>query len=332
MNLSGTAAPLAALKLSFALELRKRGLRILDENELEKFIVRNRVRYTAGIDEVTAQALKKETGVDAVLIISLELFNESMPPKVALTSRLVSTGETPSILWVDGVGLAGDDAPGLLGLGLIEEPTMLADKAVGKLSQSLVDHLSGGTSKAVGDSTKGRFQPKIAYRSPELEQGKRHTIAIAPFFNESERKNAGEMVVLQFMRGLSGYPDFDVIEPGLVRKAFLNLRIIMDEGVSLSDAGLLFGVLNADLVLTGKVFDYQDYQGVYGKPKVKFSVQLIERKSQKVVWSSMSRNEGDDSVYFFDVGRVNTAYAMAAKMVNAVDRAIYDARSTTVKK
>lgn len=32
------------------------------------------------------------------------------------------------------------------------------------------------------------------------------------------------------------------------------------------------------------------------------------------MWSSTSFNQGDDGVFFFDWGRVNTAHAMAAQM------------------
>ncbi len=92
----------------------------------------------------------------------------------------------------------------------------------------------------------------------------------------------------------------------------------MDDGLSLAYADLIFSKLNADLILTGKIMDYQDYQGPGGKPKVDFSAQMIERKSREVVWSSKSYNEGDDGVFFFDMGRVNTAHSMASEMVQHV--------------
>jgi hypothetical protein len=41
----------------------------------------------------------------------------------------------------------------------------------------------------------------------------------------------------------------------------------------------------------------------------------MERKSREVVWAIQSYNQGDDRVYFFDYGKVNTAHAMAAQMV-----------------
>ena len=90
--------------------------------------------------------------------------------------------------------------------------------------------------------------------------------------------------------------------------------MIIPEGISLANADALFATLNADLILAANVNEYLDYQGVFGNPKVDFFVQLIERKSRSVVWSSISYNEGDDGVFFFDLGRVNTAHAMASQM------------------
>ena len=34
-----------------------------------------------------------------------------------------------------------------------------------------------------------------------------------------------------------------------------------------------------------------------------------------MVWAALSYNRGDDGVFFFDWGRINTAYAMATQMV-----------------
>ena len=43
-------------------------------------------------------------------------------------------------------------------------------------------------------------------------------------------------------------------------------------------------------------------------------------KTRQIVWSSSSYNEGDDGVFFFDLGKVNTAHGMASGMVRSVVR------------
>ena len=76
--------------------------------------------------------------------------------------------------------------------------------------------------------------------------------------------------------------------------------------------------MNADLVLNGEVLEYRDALGPTGTPKVDFALLFIERKTRRVVYSSYSDNAGNDGVFFFDWGSVNTAHALAARMTRAV--------------
>ena len=89
----------------------------------------------------------------------------------------------------------------------------------------------------------------------------------------------------------------------------------MQEGLSRRDADLIHASLQADLILTGKVAEYQD---VGGNPTVAFNVLLFERQRKKVVWESWSYNQGDDGVFFFDWGRITSASVLASKMAQAV--------------
>ncbi len=314
-NLSGTPAPLNDIRQLLIKRLKRQGLNIIDEEVLEGVMAKHRIRHVGGINTVTAKAFKNEAGTATILITSLELYSEKYPPKIAVTSRLVSAGNTSSILWMEGIGLAGDDSPGILGFGLIENPRTLLKMAVHRLAASLAGYLSDQSYRMGHVKKRKKFRPKIIYRSPVLDSSIKYRVAVLPVFNLSERKYAGEIIALHFVRQLRAYQNFDIIEPGVVRHALLGLRIIMDDGLSLANADVIFSRLNADLILTGKVMDYQDYQGTSGKPKVDFSAQLIERKSREVVWSAKSYNHGDDGVFFFDWGRVNTAYAMASQMV-----------------
>lgn len=314
-NLSGTAAPLKHIRKAMIGRLETLGVTILEEEVLERFMARQRVRYTGGIDRSTARAMREETGAEAVLIASLELYNDVYPPKIALTSRLVSTGNNPAILWMDGIGLSGDDSAGIFELGLIKDHQVLLEKAQGLLSGSLAGYLSGERDGMNLKGKKKKFQPKLFYRSPVIDTGGKYTVAVVPFFNESARKNAGEIMALHFVNWLTELENFSVIEPGLIRQELLKLRIIMDGGISLAQADLIFDKLDADLIFTGKVIDYQDPRGSGGTPKVDFSTVLIERKSREVVWASKSYNEGDDGVFFFDWGKVHTAHVMASAMV-----------------
>lgn len=332
-NLSGKVAPMAEIRTLLIDRLGSYGFEILSDEVLDNVVTRHRIRYTAGVGKEIAKALKDETGADGILIPSVEMYDDASPPKVAMFCRLVSTGDNPAVLWIDGIGLAGDDTPGILGLGLIEEPQALLTRAVESLARSLDQYASGEDGGPKGERGARKFRPKIVYRSAGLDPEKKYSIAVVPFFNKSERKYAGEIIALHMIRNLMAFQNFEIVEPGIVREQLLRFRIIMSEGVSLPDTDTILNTVNADLVLNGEVLDYQDYQGPEANPKVDFSVLFIERNTRKVVYSSYSQNTGNDGVVLFDWGKVNTAHAMASQMARAVgERMLKEAEKAETRK
>lgn len=317
-NLSGRQAPLEDIREVLSARLRMSGLGVLDDAALENIVTKHRVRYTAGLERGFARALAEEAGVDAIVIPSLELYDEATPPRVALFARLVSTGNAPAVRWIDGTGMAGDDSPGILGIGLIEDPRALLARAVDSLVTSLVRHVSEARRDAGDRPGARKFRPKIVYRSDALDPARTYSVAVVPFFNKSARKHAGEIIALHMIRKLLAFPGLEVVEPGIVREELLRFRIIMSDGVSLPETETILNAVNADLVLNGEVLEYWDRLGPEGVPKVDFGLLFIERRTRQVVYSSYSDNAGDDGVYFFDWGRVNTAHALASEMARAI--------------
>jgi hypothetical protein len=315
VNLSGIAAPLATVRWLLIEDLKNAGSALIADDLLDRVMAEYRVRYVGGLDQPTARAMRQEAEVDGVLITSLELYSEVTPPKVALTSRLVSTGSPPEILWIDGVGLAGDDDPGLLDYRLVKDPRILLERAIHQLVQSLTGYLSGQEKPADAHPPPEKFSPEHIYHSAAPLEDRTLNVGVVPFFNSSARSFSGEIMALHFIRQLWALENFHVIEPGLVRQQLLELRVVMDSGVSLADVDGIALRLNADFVLNGKVIDYQDYQGYNGTAKVDFSAQLTERVSRETIWSVKSQHKGNDGVFFFDWGKVNTAYALASNMV-----------------
>lgn len=319
-NLSGRRAPLADMRKSLAGGLKSAGLSVLDEKTLEAFMARHRVRYTGGVDSERAAAFGKETGVDAILVTSLDFYSSMQPPKISLVSRLISASDAPEVIWTGQAALSGDDSPGLLGIHLISDPHVLQEKALGRLAESLGKFLASGKEQI--SSVPGRYKPKIWYRSPVFSPGARYKILVLPFYNRSDRKNAGEMLQMKFADQLRRTGNFEVVEPGVIRHELLTYRIIMEEGVSLAQADILFANLRADLILAGYVFRCEDEDGSTEAPKVDFSALVIDKKNRKTVWASDSFNTGNDGVFFFDMGRISTAATLASEMARGVVEAM----------
>ena len=313
-NLSGSSLPAGDVRQSLVRAVTSAGVRVLDDNAVDAFMTRHRIRYAAGVDVEAGRLLRQENGVDGVLVTSFELSDGAVPPKIALIVRLVSLQADPVVVWADDVGMSGDDAPGPFGVGLVNDYKALQKKALDRIGGSLVAYLKAGKHET-GSPIASKFRPRTFYRKLALEAGRTYTIAVAPFFNLSDRRTAGEVLALLFMRHLSSLPQFRVVDAGVVRRQLLDARVIMDSGLSLGDAETVAAPVDADFVLSGRVIRYVDYEGPSGLARVEFSTVLIDRKSRKVVWSSQSYNDGRDGVGLFERGISKTAHAMATQMV-----------------
>lgn len=315
-NLSGGKAPLKELGLKLAGNVKAAGFDILPDASLDRFMARHRMRNIGGIDEDLAKAFAEEEGVKGVLVSSLEYYADSFPPKISVTSRLVSTGNDPEILWMDSAALAGNDAPGIFDTGLIREAATLSDKAFGQLARSLSADFAVGFRGEQRGAQK-IFPPRRFYRKA-LAADKQFRIVVLPLYNRSGRKYAGEIMALHFVQELHRLGNFHVVEPGMVRSKLLQHRLIMEGGVSNANADVIFDVLRANMLLTGKVLDYQDARGESGIPTVDFSTAILDRESHMLVLSADSYNTGDERVHFFDLGRINTACGLAMEMVRGI--------------
>ncbi|HEY3307057.1 MAG TPA: hypothetical protein VGJ93_01255 [Desulfuromonadaceae bacterium] len=374
-NLSGGPAPLKELDQELSRVVRQYGILLTEPGSVEGFIESNQIRYLGGIDERTAALLSEKTGADAVLISTLELYSDVSPPKFSLICRLVSLKGLPEIIWMDSVGIAGDDQPGFLGLGLINDLKILRAKGLVAIAGSLKGFitsppprrrlLSSGRKeeepfsilnlirgikkekpllnqqlglmrtgdqaekpytvedllqkmKAQGGLFLSRYSPRDWYSSQDMLVNQEKTIAIIPFFNRSTRKHAAELQVLHLAKQLVLDGSFRVLELGVIRDKMLSMHVIMTDGISIPSMDLITISLGVDLLLNGLIFDYLDTVGYGSYPKIDFSMQMYERESKKILWSSHSHNQGDDGVFFFDYGRIATTGALADKMCRAL--------------
>ncbi|MCK9419659.1 MAG: MBG domain-containing protein [Nitrospirae bacterium] len=315
-NLSGRPAPLKEIRQSLIEALARRGDVVLDDEAMLQFMTRHRIRYTGGVDILTARAWREETGTEAVLIASVDQYKDSEVPKISLTCRLVSTGEMPRILWMESIGLSGDDSPGLFGSGLIGQIGPLQNKAIKQLMDSLsafyADRISPPAEKGWVMEV---FKPKKSSETPFIDPDRTYKVAIMPFYNSTKNSNAGEILALRFMSQLVKNGAFDVLEPGVVRQKFLDYRIIMNDGIARADAESFFINQKMDLILMGKIIDYQE-----GNPDMEFEVQVYNRKSKSMAWSSWSYNRGNDAMLVFDWNRVSNVAELASQMVKTIIR------------
>lgn len=313
-NLSGTSAPLRDVELAAERSLARAGIEVVSGALVEEFLARHRIRNTGGLDRETARAAREELGVSAAMITSVVLYGEIPPPKFGVIMRLVSAADDPEILWMDGFGRAGDDSPGLLGLGNVESVRTLEAEAFKATARSLTAYLRDARRSSPSCPTSDTFAPRISFRPAVLTRKDALTVAVLPFVNESSRRGAGQVLALEMARQLVAVGRVRVIEPGMLLEALLTYRVTNEGGATLPTVRLLSKVLDADLVVGGVVRDYDDQN----TPVVGFSAIALDPDTEEVVWESTSRNDGDDSMSLFGAGKVSTANVLACRMMRAV--------------
>ncbi|NJC88474.1 MAG: hypothetical protein FIB02_08085 [Desulfuromonas sp.] len=339
-NLSDRTAPLVEIHDRLVRTMAAAGLQVLADDTLEEFMRKHRVRHVGGIAPETSQQLQEELGVDGVVISTLETWQDAVPPRVALIARVVATGREPEILWIDSVGLAGDEAPGLLGLGRVNDVRQLLGNGLDQLVASFQRYLAGSfpsyrhtadrqgvrllngdgkTADAATGAVGSRLQPQVTFRAATFDPEREYRVALVPLLNASTRKHAGTIVTLHLLKQLNRYENLRVYEPGWVRDILLRYRMIMQAGPSLAAADILASekILGADLIVSGQVFDYQD---LIAEAKVDFSVQAVAGRQREIIWTSRSSARGNDGVYFFDIGRIATAHGLVTPMTRATIR------------
>jgi len=317
-NLSGAFAPLKEVRHAWTGKVRKLGFELLDDEMMEQILAKHRIRYTGGVDTLTARAFREEGGVEAILVTSLEFYSDTFPPKVALLSRLVTTEERPRIKWMDAVAVSGDDAPGVLGLGILNDIGRVQGVALQRLTDSLALWADRGTSPCDPAPSARKYQPKLVSKPRPIEGARKIAVAVVPFYNTSTRRSAGQLSQLHFLRQLACLPNVEAVEPGLLREKMLAIRMVMREGVSTRDVDVLSYVVGADYVLSGTVFDYLDPVGGTGAPRVDITSVLTDKADRKLVFASKSYANGNDDVFFYDVGLEKNAGNLADKMTSSV--------------
>jgi TolB-like protein len=316
-NAAGGSAPIRAISEDLEAWLAAKGLDVVSRHDLDEVLAKNRFRYTGGLDARTAKVLREDLGVGAVVIPTLEQYDDRKPPRLALALRIVEVSEAPVVLWADVVARTGDDSAGFLGLGLVDQMAGL-EKEVIWAATAAVDHWARTRAPAVTCPADRRFLPRRSFRAPVLDDVGRRTIAVLPFANETSRRGADDVVAGEFIAQLARSTSFDVLDPGVVRDQLLEHRIVLEGGVSIDRAIALLELLNADLILSGEVHDYVVPAGARQTPSVAFTAYVIDRESGEVVWSSTSDGGGSDWVFLFGAGRVYSSSALSCRMVRAV--------------
>jgi hypothetical protein len=325
---TGRSASVEQVQTALESSLSARGFAPIPRTDLDEFFRRHRIRYVGGISDETARAIGAETQADGVLLTSVDDWENADPPRFALTSRWVAAAPGASVAWMDTSAYHGQERPGAFGLGLVTSVDVLIPRASEAIAESLATFARTGK---VEDRARvpRRFRPGSFAVDPDWAaaavSGRPPRVAVLPFVVDAAQRYVGEVLASVVVRWLLATGKLEVLEPGVVREALLDARVIQEDGPSLPQVDALRALLDLDLIVSGRVTDYEAMGSSPGSPFVGFSARAIDVRTRQVVWSSFSFGRGDDHVGPFGVARIRSSITLTSDLVQGAVEAFDEA-------
>lgn len=280
-------------------KLEEKGISVLDEDSLDKFLIKERVRSTGYISKELATKVGEEFNVKAIFVGNINSFYGGNNPGVGFSARLVNASDG-SIIWADHASATGEDFVGILGLGHIG--------TIEKLTNRVLNHLL--------DS----FTIMPRYKAKELT----YTVAVMPFQNESRVKKAGIIAMNMFIEELFKSAKFEPLEYGEVRRLVVKFRVRSKGELDFKNTGAIEDYAGVDGILVGTVEYYSEGQSS-APPEAIISARLIDARKNRILWYDGYQYKGDDGISIFDWGRMRSAekvaYEVVSKLVKEMSRA-----------
>ena len=271
-------------------QLEKKGLEIVDDDSLNKFLLKERIRSTGYVSRDIAQKMGKELNVKAILVGSITSYYPIKNPQVGILARLLDSANGV-ILWANQASATGEDYTKILGLGTVKTMDRLIPIVVGRLLDS--------------------FSSETPLKAKELT----HRIAVMPFQNKSKHKDAGIIVTYMFLVGLFKHAGYEPVEYGDIRSLAVDLRIRQRGEIDYRNIAGMSEALDIDGIVVGTVELFSDGLDTSLPPEVAISARLISAHKDRILWSDSSQLNGDEDIIALDWGRIRAVDSVAYKVV-----------------
>ncbi len=270
--------------------LSGKGLEVIDETSLNDFLCKERIRSTGYVSKELAGKIRERFKVGSVLAGSILSFSSGENPRFGILARLIDSSEG-EILWADYASATGEDFLTMFDLGKVNTLAHLTPRVTDMLFASFtVDGLN---------------------RASEPAQ----RIAVMPFRNNSDFKNAGMIAMHMFIIELLKNPDYRPVEYGNIRNSIVSLKIRNKGELSFNQINSLSNTVRAKGIVVGVVNNYSLGTDVSSPPKVDITVRLIDGQSNKIVWYSSSQLSGEENIIALDWGRIRSVHTVAYRVV-----------------
>lgn len=137
---------------------------------------------------------------------------------------------------------------------------------------------------------------QVTFHEPTMDFSLVRTVAVMPFANMSTTQTADRRVRDVFMTMLQATGQIYVLPTGEVQRGLTRVEMQNPSAPSAEDVAALAKILSCDAVITGSVLEYGEARsGSASANYISLSVQMLEGKTGKLVWSAQSTRGGIDA-------------------------------------
>jgi len=289
-NLTEDKNALASIMPVLKVRLEAKGLEVADENTLNRFLLKERIRSTGYISRDIARKIGEELNVQAVLVGSINSFFPGENPRVGFSARLINSSDG-AVLWANHASATGEDFATVLGLGRVRTIDRLTSKVIDKLLKS------------------------FSITPPYKEIESTYRIAVMPFQNKSKIKDMGMIATYMFIVELFKNKGFVTVEYGEVRRLVVDLRVRGKGELDLRNTEAISKSLGVDGIIVGTVELYREEEGNL-PPEAVISARLIDARKNRILWYNSHQLNGDDGIIILDFGKIRSAENVAYKVIS----------------
>ena len=168
---------------------------------------------------------------------------------------------------------------------------------------------------------------QVTFHEPAMDFSLVHTVAVLPFSNLSATQTAGERVRGVFMTMLQATGQIYVLPAGEVQRGLARMDLANPAQPSGDDVVTLGKTLSVDAVITGSVLEYGEARsGSASANYVSVSVQMLETKTGKLVWSAQATKGGISAADRMFGGGGQPMNAVTADAVNDLMDKLFKAK------
>ena len=318
-NVSGNIESLGLLMPVLERALRDHGYRLAEEEKLEGFLGRNRIRSTGELSRTHLTAARRDLDAAVAMVGSITIFNDLAGyPQWGVSARLLDTG-SGAIVWAGSAGFTGDDFTIALGLGTITSPQRLAEETVKELLRDLPAPGEPAVFPPWRRSLLSRMlRIRASYRSPTLDTNPPKLVAVLPFENLSERRGAGRIVGDIFTSALVRSRFYEIVEPGTVTEALRAIGVVPYGNIDLETLAALRERLKVDAIILGTVLEYSEglKRGAVTSPEVVFDARMLDAEDGIIVWFAERVRNGDDTRIAMHFGTIRAMVPLVSSAAN----------------